>query len=55
MQKEYFYNYCIGPGIIDGRIAGKATDIDRFKRKEHGMKEMGERIEYWSITNLYRI
>ena len=34
-----------GLRIIDGRIGRKATDIARFKRKEHVMKDMGERIE----------
>ena len=36
-----------GPGIIDRLIGEKVTDIARFKRKEHCMKEMGERIECW--------
>ena len=36
-----------GPGMLDELIVGKATDIARFKRKEHGLKERGERRECW--------
>ena len=36
-----------GPGIMDERIGGKATHIAKFKGKEHGLKERGERIECW--------
>ena len=36
-----------GPGIMDDRIEGSATLIARFKRKEHGLKERGERTECW--------
>ena len=36
-----------GPGIMDDRIQGSATLIARFKRKEHGLKERGERTECW--------
>ena len=32
---------------MDDRIEGSATLIARFKRKEHGLKERGERTECW--------
>ena len=34
-----------GPGMLDELIVGKATDIAIFKRKEHGLKERGDRRE----------
>ena len=37
----------LGPGMLDELIVGKATDNGRFKRKEHGLKERGVRVECW--------
>ena len=36
-----------GPGMLDELIVGNATDIGRFKRKEHYLKERYEKRECW--------